>query len=357
MNFGAIRRQGQLGVFLVDLTMVLLLVVNLGFILFDSLLAFGWFGNALLAAAPDFTRWYYSTVAPHFLFIDLLFISVFLLEFLIRWGIAVWVKRHHRWFFFPFVHWYDLIGLVPLAGFRILRLLRIVSIILRLQRVGAIDITSWLLLRTLIKYYGILIQELTDRVTINILSRLQGEARNGTPVLEHIIDEVVVPRQDDLVEWLSKRVEQSLGRNFDTYEAQLKRYVNHRLHTAIKVNRDVARMESIPVLGKQVRVTVEKTVTDIVNRVVSDTLQDLASVHNRIFVNEVVHIVFESIARSESDDKLADTVVLTITEAIDIVKKHVAIKQWQIRDSAADEEEFRRLLRDEFMRVAASDQR
>lgn len=355
MNLKAIRQHGQLGVFLLDLAMVVLLIINLSWILFDSLLNFAWFQTTLSAALPGSVAWYLEAIRPHFFRIDLVFIAVFSIEFAMRWVAAVRRKSHHRWFFFPFIHWYDVLGLIPLAGFRVLRLFRVVSISLRLQRVGAVDMTRWWPFSFLIKYYGVLIQELTDRVTINIISRAQAEARNGTPVLEHIVDEVIVPRRDYLAEWLSKRVEKSVGRNFDAYEAQLKRYVNLRLHAAIRQNREVARLDSIPVLGRQVRTVVESTIVDIVNRVVSDTLHDIASDNNRGFVTEIVDIVFESISDREVDEQLADTVVLTVTEALDIVKKHVAIKQWQIRDTAADEEEFRRLLRDEFMRVAGSE--
>lgn len=354
MNFSAMRKQGQLGFFLVDVFMVLLLLLNLLAILFDSLLTVSWFLDAVRSVADSFVIWYQSVVGPRFFQIDLVFIAIFMLEFLVRWVLAVLYRTHHRWFFFPFIHWYDVIGLVPLAGFRVLRLLRVISIALRLQRVGAIDMTNWWPVRFLIKYYGVLIQELTDRVTINIISRVQSETRNGTPVLEHIVDEVVVPRQSALVEWLSHRIETSVGRNFSAYETQLKRYVNKRLHSAIRQNRDVSRIESIPVVGRQVRSTVEATIADIVNRVVSDTLHDLASTHNKAFVSELVSILFEAIADRDVDEQLAQTVAQTVNEALEIVKKHVAIKQWQLRDSAADEEEFRALLRDEFMRVARS---
>ncbi|MFP4509429.1 MAG: hypothetical protein ACOC4I_04530 [Spirochaetota bacterium] len=355
MNLKAIRQHGQLGVFLLDLAMVLLLIVNLTWILFDSLLNFTWFRTFLSTALPGSVTWYLEAIRPHFYRIDLLFIAVFSLEFLARWVAAAHRKTHHRWFFFPFVHWYDIIGLIPLAGFRVLRLFRIVSISLRLQRVGALDMTRWWPIRFLIKYYGVLIQELTDRVTINIISLTQAEVRNGAPVVEHIVDEIIVPRQDYLAEWLSKRIEKTVGRNYESYEARLKRYVNLRLHAAIRQNREVARLNSIPVLGRQVRVVVESTIIDVVNRVVSDTLQDIASDKNRGFVTEFVDLFFESISDREVDEQLADTVVSTVTEALDIVKKHVAIKQWQIRDTAADEEEFRRMLRDEFMRVAGSE--
>src|SRR5690606_42147929 len=48
----------------------------------------------------------------------LLFVSVYLTEFSIRWLVAIARRTHERWFYFPFVHWYDLLGCIPVGSFR-----------------------------------------------------------------------------------------------------------------------------------------------------------------------------------------------------------------------------------------------
>ena len=50
--------------------------------------------------------------------------TIFLVaELVVRWLIAIVQKRYYRWFFFPFVHWYEVLGCAP--QLRALRLLRV----------------------------------------------------------------------------------------------------------------------------------------------------------------------------------------------------------------------------------------
>ena len=70
----------------------------------------------------------YAEVHENFALYDLAFIAVFLSEFCIRWVAAIIRQTYMRWYFFPFIHWYDLIGCIPLGGARIFRFLRIFSI-------------------------------------------------------------------------------------------------------------------------------------------------------------------------------------------------------------------------------------
>jgi hypothetical protein len=89
---------------LVDVLMILLVIVNLGLILFDWLFSAQMVQQGLAHIAPDFTAFYADTIHADFIFWDLIFVSIYLTEFSIRWIIAIVNKTHHRWFFYPFVH-------------------------------------------------------------------------------------------------------------------------------------------------------------------------------------------------------------------------------------------------------------
>ena len=61
--------------------------------------------------------------------------TIFLVaELVVRWLIAIAQKRYYRWFFFPFVHWYEVLGCAP--QLRALRLLRVGVIGYRLHELG-----------------------------------------------------------------------------------------------------------------------------------------------------------------------------------------------------------------------------
>ena len=66
---------------------------------------------------------------------DLAFVVIFLTEFCVRWVAAVVRKTYMRWYFFPFIHWYDLIGCIPLGGARIFRFLRIIFNFLSIAKI------------------------------------------------------------------------------------------------------------------------------------------------------------------------------------------------------------------------------
>src|SRR5699024_6365167 len=127
--------------------MMVLLLVNLSLIIFDWLFLTSFVKEFLFTHANSFYHYYNENIHKNFLTIDLFFVAIFLTELLIRWGIAIRGHAYHRWFFYPFVHWYDTLGCIPIASFRFFRILRIVSIGYRLQRLSIIDLRKTYLFR------------------------------------------------------------------------------------------------------------------------------------------------------------------------------------------------------------------
>ncbi len=347
----SVRNSGQAGFFLLDFLMITLLVVNLVWIVFDWLFEYELIRSYLHQIAPDFTDMYEANIHPRFILIDLMFVSVFLTEFFIRWVMAVYHRMYHRWFFFPFIHFYDLLGCIPVGGFRFLRLLRIISITYRLQKNGIIDLSDTALVRFFRKYYGILLEELSDRVTLNILTDIQQEVRNGGPVVDRIVNEVVMPQRESLVEWMSHRIEKVARVNYDGYRDDIQSYVQERINTAVDENEEFARLEQIPLFGSLVRNTIEKAIGDIVFSVINGIMQDLASERNRVLINETADVLFDAILLKEEDTELNRLVVDTVDRSLEIVKQQVQVQQWKLRDLAEDEDHFRELLREELMKA------
>ena len=99
--------------FLIDVGMILLVIANLSLILFDWIYRVEAVQSAMETYTPDFYRFYSDSIHANFFEIDLAFVSVYLTEFVIRWAAAIARQTYHRWFFYPFVHWYDLLGCIP----------------------------------------------------------------------------------------------------------------------------------------------------------------------------------------------------------------------------------------------------
>lgn len=352
MKFERMRKDATFGLFVIDLLMVVLLLVNLGWILFDYLYQTAVFRSLIDDSTPAFSRWYATTIRANFLLYDLIFVSIFFVEFMVRWIRSLVKKSYHRWFFFPFVHWYDLFGLIPLAGFRLLRLLRLVAIALRLHRSGAVDLSELPFVSFLLKYYGILIQELTDRVTVNLIGEAQQEVRHGGPVVDRIVDEVVRPQKEALVEWMARRVEAVASHNYERYRGDIRRYVRRRINAALAENREFKRIEQIPMFGSMLRKTIEDAVSDMIYTVIRDIMQDIASDRNRVVLNESADLVFDALVLKEEDTSLSHIVVDTVDRSLEIVKQQISIQKWKVRDLSVDEEDFRQRMREELNRLA-----
>jgi hypothetical protein len=97
---------------ILDLLMLALLIINLIWLLFDGLFATQAFKSVLASISPDLVTGY-APVHENFVLYDLAFVVVFLTEFCVRWIASVMRKTYVRWYFFPFIHWYDLIGCIP----------------------------------------------------------------------------------------------------------------------------------------------------------------------------------------------------------------------------------------------------
>lgn len=347
--------QEQYRYLLVDIALVALLLVNLALIVFDWLYAVDAVRGFFMQAVPAFAAWYGRVIHPRFILIDLVFVAVFLTDFLVSWVIAMVKGLYHRWFFYPFVHWYDLLGCVPLAGFRFLRLLRVITILYRLHRTGIIDFAETAPGRLLSKYYGVLLEEVSDRVIIKMLSDMQDEVNRGGPVLDQIVAEVLEPRKAELVEWMSHRVQHVAAENYERYRERLNGYIAQRVRTALAENTEFALLGSVPIAGSIIRTRVERGITEMTSSVMNGLAADLASERNKPVVDEAADIMFSAVLFKEDEGELNRMVIDTVDRVIEILKRHVAVQEWKLRDEASDEVDFARRMSEEIRRGAATD--
>ncbi|MFT5676180.1 MAG: hypothetical protein ACI808_002118 [Paraglaciecola sp.] len=307
----------------VDLTMLFLLVVNLLWILLDSLFAAEFVQSNLTALSPSLVQAYLPLHA-NFAIIDLGFISIFLTEFCVRWVVAIYRKEYMRWYFFPFIHWYDLIGCIPLSGARIFRLLRVFSILYRLQKYQIIDLRKTALYRFLMFYYNVFVEELSDRIVIKVLSDAQQDLAAGSPLIDDISRKVLATRQHTLTEWAAAmlvHIGESIAdqEHGETVREHVKQSVGH----AVRKNNEVSTLRLIPVLGGKIEVTLENAVTDIVTQSIINLLQDITP-------NKLNDLLKHGLNKFSAEEKSLDSeVLLIINECIELVKEHVGHQRWK----------------------------
>lgn len=308
-----------------DLTIIVLVVANLALLMFDSLFLLPPLNASFETLAPQLHRIYDETIRANFLAIDLAFVTVFILDVLLGWIVAIMEKRYHRWFFYPFVHWYDVLGCIPLSGFRWLRVLRLFSLLYRLQRLGLIDVKRWYVSSIVAKYYDILLEELTDRVAIRLVGSVQDEIRNSDVLSQRISREVLTPRKQQLVGEISQRLEEALDGVYIRNRPLIARYVSALVGRTMHESDEIQRLRRLP-FGNQLADAMDQTISGIASRLVHEAVTGLRSPEFDQLMQRFVDSGFDALlATDEHTEKLTERVLIDILE---ILKEQIAVKQW-----------------------------
>ena len=315
---------------MVDLIILGLLFFNLVWLLFDGLFDTQAFKDVLSRRSPNIVQGY-APIHENFVLYDLAFVVVFLTEFCVRWVAALVRKTYMRWYFFPFIHWYDLIGCIPLGGARIFRFLRIISIFYRLQKYEIIDLRNTAIYRFILFYYDVFVEELSDRIVVKVLSDAQKDIAAGSPLIDDISQQVLATRLPILTQWLSSimvHIGESIEHN--DHGKSVRSHVQKSVGKAVRSNSQVSTLKLVPVLGSTIEKTLEQSVTDIVTQSIINLLKDITP-------EKIDDFVEHGLGRFSSEDHMLDQeVLLIVNECLELVKQHVSQQRWKDSFSTQD---------------------
>lgn len=308
-----------------DLLIIVLVIANLALLLFDSLFLLSPLNAAFEAAAPGLHGAYDRYIHARFIAIDLAFVAIFMLDVLLGWAAAIAERRYHRWFFYPFVHWYDVLGCIPVGGFRLLRILRVISLLHRLQRLGLIDVRRWYLYEVVAKYYDILLEELTDRIAIRMLDNVQSQLRSSDSLSTRLVDQVVRPRQQALIQEISQRLEAMAGTAYAHNRDDTLRYVRGLVGRTLAESPEMRRLARLP-LGSQVSRGLEASLSDLACRLVNEALEGLQSAEFTALVEHLAESGFDAWLHTDSHTEQVTEQVLV--DMLELLKEQIAVKHW-----------------------------
>lgn len=307
-----------------------LLILNLLLLIIDSLYRVDLIEEAVAAYLP-FLKAPLDFLKRYFLPIDLVFVSIFLSEFLLRWWVAVRDRIYHRWFFYPFIHWYDLLGCIPLGAFRMLRFLRLFSILYRLQKYQIIDMRQSAVYRFLVFYYEVFLEELSDRVVVKVINGIQEDLQAGSDMGQQVLDRLVKPRLsrlegalENFSDHLSKDMQNRLDHPFS-------RSLRQSVVVALQGNEDLKRLEALPLIGD----TLNRHLEDLIADVVVDTLAVLVSEAPMLLKPETYQSLSRNLEHSwvELDQEILDLV----HEILELAKEQVSRQSWKRKLEEHDE--------------------
>lgn len=191
-----------------DIFMVFIIIFNLfclaaNFFLMSSIGA--WFFEHI--HLPQVLSFYRTHLHPWVITSEAWFIGFLIIELLVRWGIAIVYKHHKRWFFFPFIHWYEILAIIP--QLRFLRLFRAGIIAYRLHELGYPVIPeSWR--KTGLFYYRVVMEELSDRVVITVIDGIRYELETSSSH-KQIIHDLVNHHREQFTVTLTALLQESLA--------------------------------------------------------------------------------------------------------------------------------------------------
>lgn len=309
-----------------DFLVIALVVANLTLLLFDGLFLLTPLNTAFEVIAPGLHDAYDRHIHANFIAIDLAFVTVFLFDVLLGWAVAIAERRYHRWFFYPFVHWYDVLGCIPVGGFRLLRILRVITLLQRLQRLGLIDVRRWYLYGVIIKYYDILMEELTDRISIRMLDSVQSHLRSSDGLSGRMVEQVLRPRQQALIHEITQRLEAMAGNAYDHNRDDTLRYVRGLVGRTLSESPEIRRLSRLP-MGGQLTKGLEASLSDLACRLVNEALEGLQSPEFSALVEHLTESGFEAWLRTDPHtEKVSEQVIVDMLE---LLKEQIAVKDWK----------------------------
>lgn len=304
---------------------VLLVCINLSLILFDSLFALQPVSAVLADLVPELHARYQQSVHANFQYIDLGFVAIFVLDVLLGWTVALFERRYARWYYYPFAHWYDVIGCIPLAGLRWLRVLRVGALLIRLQRLGLIDMRNWAIYGVFSRYYYLLIEELSDRVMVRLFGRLQQEIGASDDLSRRLLQEVVRPRKQRVLNDISRRLQAMLETGYRDNRGAIEGYVSQLIHQALQDNPELHSLRRLP-LGNRLASTLDDALSDIAARLLQGAVEGMRGPQFQALAGSLADEFFDAWVYQDEHTDLALEELLV--DVIEVLKQQVLDRRW-----------------------------
>ncbi len=331
IHWRALKGQQDVPFLVLDLVLLLLITGNLLWLLLDAIIMNTGTGLLMARQWPDTMSHYREVLHADLLLYDSFFTFILVAELLLRWGVAIYRRTYHRWFFYPFVHWYDVLGSIPLPAFRILRLLRLISIIYRLQKLRVIDLSESGPFPLFFKYYQILLEELSDRIVVNVLEGVQREVEAGGPFRQRLTDEVLKPRRDIIVPWVANLLTETGAHAYGEHRERLALYLQARTRQAIATHPDLTRItHRVPVLGATLERELQVIVAGLLVQITDDVLSDLGQPGNEA-IEDIAGGLFDTLTKSHPE--MGEAVSGILMDSLELIKAQVAVQHWKAREN------------------------
>lgn len=310
-----------------DIFMVFIIVFNLfclgmNFFLMSNIGE--WFFNTIhLYSVLEFYR---SYLHPWVITTEAWFIIFLIVELAIRWLLSIIQKHHARWWFFPFIHWYEIVAIIP--HFRFLRLFRAGIIAYRLHELGYKVVPDSIRLKAIF-YYRVVMEEISDRVVITVIDGIKHELDTSSSH-KKIIHDLVDHHRQLFTVTLSSMLQESLAKALQQQQPIITQKVGHIVNQAIEDTPELTQLlRLIPIVGSRIEQQIQSIGQRLGENITAGLIEPFtASSFER--PNENYLLIAEKVSQLNIDNQYLEELVESVVyESLEAIRKQVKVKQWQ----------------------------
>ncbi|AMN51017.1 hypothetical protein AK823_11515 [Psychrobacter sp. P2G3] len=317
-----------------DIVMLIAISIDLLFISIDAILMSNFSSNvAGWLAISDGLSWYQTSLHDPLRTVGGFFTIFLIIELLLRWAIAIKEKVYYRWFFFPFVHWYEVLGCFP--QLRALRLFRAVVIGRRLHQLGYQVLPQpWI---NRIKFYiDLILEELSDRVILTTIYNFRQQLTDSevhTSLIKSTLDRnreqieamLLSLLRQELVPQLQKLAGQSDGGKLIANE------VGNAIQDGLANTPELRRyLRLIPIAGSLIESQLQHIGHNIGENVVYSLNERLLDAER---IDALMVTIAHSIASIDVNNSALEALLASvINDSLNEFEAQIKIQQWKHQD-------------------------
>lgn len=317
-----------------DIIMLIAISIDLLLISIDAVLMSTFSTKAATWLTLSDALIWYQTIAHEPLRTAGGFFTLFLIaELLVRWAISVKERVYYRWFFFPFVHWYEVLGCFP--QLRALRLFRAVVIGRRLYQLGyQVLPQAWI---NRIKFYiDLLLEELSDRVILTTIANYRKELTDQK-AHQSLIDSAIGRNRKHIESALLSMLRQELAPRLRELSGAspagdlIANEVGNAIQEGLTNTPELRRLlRMIPIAGGLIESQMLQIGHNVGENVVHALNQRLLEPER---LDELLVNIAHSIANVDTNnDALQLLIASIITESLSELEAQVKVQQWKHQD-------------------------
>lgn len=275
---------------------------------------------------PQVLSFYRTSLHPWVITSEAWFIGFLIIELLVRWAIAIINKHHKRWFFFPFIHWYEILAIIP--QLRFLRLFRAGIIAYRLHGLGyPVVPESWR--KTGLFYYRVVMEELSDRVVITVIDGIRYELETSSSH-KQIIHDLVNHHREQFTVALTALLQESLATALKEQKPAITKGVGKIVDQAIIDTPELTQLlRLIPLVGGRIEQQIQSIGQRLGENISAGLIEPLIE-GSQDAPNPTYQLISQRVSEININNRQLEQLVESVVfETLESVRKQVKVKQWQ----------------------------